>query len=179
MFTCLLGERNSGKSVFAEEKIKNEDEQALYIATLPELEMYREMIGRHQKRRPSSWKCIELFKMSMDEILAYPYQNYRNIILDNLSYYLLFQLYYNKDGFWQKCDERVFSLIDRLASDSGTMVYVIDTPIGQELSGEEGRAVCRIFTDILDKSVSIQRFFYKDKVIGMTAEEGKAYLLCT
>jgi len=181
MLRCTLGERKSGKSVFIEEQVKRIDKEALYIATLPDLNRYKETIRAHQRRRPSSWECIELFKMPIEEMLAYPYENYQNVILDNLSYYILFQLYFNADGFLRRCDEKIFSLIDRAAGHDRTMFYMIDTPIHRDVLEEDDETgiVRRLFTRILDKAMIIERFYKEDTVRQMSPEEGKKYLFHT
>ena len=181
MFWCILGERKSGKSVFVENRVKKTDNKALYIATLPELKMYKEIINAHQKRRPSSWECVELLEMSAEEILTYPYQKYQNVILDNLSYYALFQLCYNKEEFIKKCDERVLALIDRIAADSATTLYFIDTPINQDMFEHEDKngVIRQLFARILDKAGVIERFYSGGTVCRPTVEEGKKYLFRT
>lgn len=179
MFWCVLGERKSGKSVYVENRVKKTDSRALYIATLPELQMYREIIKAHQRRRPASWDCMELLEMSAEEILAYPYQRFQNVILDNLSYYTLFQLCYNREGFLKKYDERFLSLVDRMAEDSGTIIYFIDTPLNQDMFAyeDENGVVRQLFARILDRAAVIERFYSADRVCRIPAEEGKKYLL--
>ena len=71
MFQCILGEREIGKSVFVENQIKSIDNHALYIATLPKLDMYQDVIQRHQQRRPSAWDCIELMIMLPEQIFTF------------------------------------------------------------------------------------------------------------
>lgn len=178
MFKCTLGERNSGKSIFIENQVKRIDPNALYVATLPELEMYQNIISRHQKRRPALWDCIELFKMRKEEILTYPFQKYRNVILDNLSYYILFQIYFNKDNFINKLDERSFSFINQIAMDSSTIFYFIDTPINQNKLKDkyEKNIVRHFFAQILDKAAVIDKFYNENMIYQITSEEAKNYL---
>ena len=161
MFWCILGERKSGKSVFVENRVKKTDNKALYIATLPELKMYKEIINAHQKRRPSSWECVELLEMSAEEILTYPYQKYQEFI--------------------KKCDERVLALIDRIAADSATTLYFIDTPINQDMFEHEDKngVIRQLFARILDKAGVIERFYSGGTVCRLTVEEGKKYLFRT
>lgn len=177
MFKCILGERKSGKSVYVEKYIKKMDKHALYVATLPRLTIYEKTIQSHKERRPSSWNCVELFDMSAEEILEYPYQNYQNVILDNLSYYVLFQLYYNKNEFIRKCDGRFVSLIDRIAAESRTTVHFIETPLHQDIFEIENGIADRIFSRILEKSVLIERFYDEEKICTLTIQEAKEYLL--
>lgn len=181
MIRCLLGERKSGKSVFIEKRVIKTDNKALYIATLPALKMYEEVISRHQERRPASWECIELFKMSADEMLAYPYHTFQNVILDNLTYYVLFQLYYRKDDFVRECDGRFFSLIDAIAADSYITCHLIDTPIEQSvLSKEDETGIIRsLFSHILDQAAVVERFYSEDMIFRMKMEEGKDYFFRT
>lgn len=181
MLRCILGERKSGKSVFAEEQIKKKEGSTLYVATLPNLSIYEEVIARHQKRRPGFWRCIELFNMSAREIAAFPYTDYRYVVIDNLSYYVLFQRYYNGDVFLQEWDERFLSLIHKLAADSNTMVYAVDAPVeGGILEHiDKEKIICRLFSKILDESQIIERFYYGGTVCRLTAEEGKDYLFRT
>lgn len=153
------------------------DKHALYVATLPRLTIYEKTIQSHKERRPSSWNCVELFDMSAEEILEYPYQNYQNVILDNLSYYVLFQLYYNKNEFIRKCDGRFVSLIDRIAAESRTTVHFIETPLHQDIFEIENGIADRIFSRILEKSVLIERFYDEETICTLTIQEAKEYLL--
>lgn len=181
MIKVTLGERKIGKSVFIEDQIKKTDKGALYIATLPDLNRYKETIKRHQERRPSSWQSIELFKMTVEEMLTYSYDSYRNVILDNLSYYLLFQLYFNANEFLRECDERFFSLIDAAAEDDNVTFYIIDTPIPQDVLEEDDETgiIRGLFTRILDKAMLIERFYNEDTIARLSLQEGKKYLLHT
>lgn len=177
MLRCVLGERKIGKSIYVENWVKNTDIKALYVATLPQLEIYEKTISEHQKRRPHSWECIELFRMTAEEILTYPYQDYRNIILDNLSYYVMFQVYSNKDELMRKCDERFILLIDRIAKEKETMVHFIDTPVHQDIFEVENGITRRLFSEILEKAVEIERFYGKDKISTLNIKEAKSYFL--
>ena len=179
MFECILGERKSGKSVYVENLVKMKDPNALYIATLPRIKMYQEVISTHQKRRPSTWKCVELIQMSTEDILIFPYLNYKNVILDNLSYYVFFMIYLKKAEFMRGCDQRIFSLIDRIAMDDDTTIYLVDTPIHQDMFEmvDDNGIIKRLFAEILDKAVVIERYYSSEMVFPMTVEEGKSYLL--
>lgn len=164
--------------MFIERQTEKTKGGVLYIATLPELKRYRETIRLHRERRPVSWECIELFKMSADEMLTYPYHDFRSVILDNLTYYLLFQLYFHKEAFLQTCDDRFLSLIAQLSGSCHTTVYFVDTPVAPEmLADEDERGTVRgLLNQILNQAVSIERFYSNDKICGMTLEEGKEYL---
>lgn len=172
-----MGERKTGKSIYVENQIKKMDDKALYIATLPPLEMYQKTITDHQKRRPSSWKCVELFRLTAEEILTYPYQNYQHIILDNLSYYVLFQMYENRDEFVRKCDENFSLLVDRIGKEKGTMVHFIDTPLHQDIFEIENGITRRLFSNILESAVTIERFYNKDEVCILNVKQAKRYFL--
>lgn len=179
MFRCILGERGSGKSVFVENMVKEMDSHALYIATLDKEERYWHIIDRHRKRRPDSWECIELFEMKADEILTYPYWNFRNVILDNLSYYVLLQIYTNKEAFIRECAGRGFSLVRQIAEDKNTMFYIVDTPLREQeefLEKDEKQLVRQLFWDILYRAEAIERFYAGEILDRMTAKEGKKYL---
>lgn len=176
MWKCLLGERNSGKSLYIENYVKETDAEALYIATLPELEIYKPAIIRHQKRRPLTWKCIELFKMNRAEILDFPYTGYRNIILDNLSYYILYQIYFHWEEFRAGCNEDIFLLIKKIASDAAAIVYFIDTPVDMDvLDSMEQRLVLLFFNAIFEKACSIEKFHNEKKVDTLSVDEAKKY----
>lgn len=179
MFKCILGERKSGKSIYVENLVKKQDPNALYIATLPRLKMYQEVISTHRKRRLSTWKCVELIQMSKEDILTFPYMDYRNVILDNLSYYVFFMMYLKKDEFLKECDKTIFSLIDRIAMDDTTIIYLVDTPIHQDMFEmvDDNGIIKRLFTRMLDKAIVIERYYNNKTVSTMTVEEGKNYLL--
>lgn len=178
MVTCILGERKSGKSIFAEEQVKKKDGNVLYVATLPNLKIYEDVIARHQERRPLCWDQIELFEMAADQIADFPYQDYSHVIVDNLSYYMLFQRFHNGDSFLQKCDGRFFALIDKMAENRDTAVYFIDTPMEKEMlkSIDEEGIIERLFIKILDKSQMTGHFYSSGKICPLSAEEGKDYL---
>lgn len=177
MWRCVLGERKTGKSIYVENQIKKTNTETLYIGTLPQLKIYEKTISDHQKRRPPSWECVELFRMTAEEILTYPYQIYQHIILDNLSYYMLFQLYSNKDEFVQKCDERFILLIDSLAKEKNTMVHFIDTPVHPDIFEDKTGIICKLFSLILEKAVTIERFYNMDKTRTLNINKAKSYFL--
>lgn len=181
MFKCILGERESGKSVFVEDQIKKRDKKVLYIATLPNLKIYTEIIQRHQKRRPFTWECVELFEMSTKEILTYPYLNYKNVILDNLSYFLLFQIHTNRNNFWQMYEQSIFSLLDKIAEDHYTTFHIVDTPISLDIYEHEdkNRIFQQIFSKILDRAKVIERFYNENRICQLTVVEAKNYLFYT
>lgn len=180
MWKCLLGERKSGKSVYIENYVKGINSETLYIATLPDLEMYRPAIIQHKKRRPPSWKCIELFNMDRKEILSFPYSNYRNIILDNLSYYILYQIYFHWEAFRAGCNEDVLSLIEKIATDVSATVYFIDTPINMDvLDSREQRFVLHFFNTIFEKADWIKKFVNKKNVCTLAVNEAKKYFFHT
>lgn len=54
MWNCILGERKTGKSVYIENRVKEIDTEALYIATLPNIKRYQSVIEQHKNRRPST-----------------------------------------------------------------------------------------------------------------------------
>ena len=180
MWKCLLGERKSGKSVYIENHIKETDQDALYIATLPELKLYRSAIMRHKQRRPLTWKCIELFKMDREEILDFPYSNYRNIILDNLSYYILYQIYFRWEVFCAKCNEDFLFLIEEFASYDSTTVYFIDTPVNMDvLDSREQSLVLHFFNTIFEKAGCIEKFENEKMVYTLALDEAKKYFFHT
>lgn len=176
MWNCVLGERKSGKSVYIEDQVKAADGEALYIATLPDLERYKSTIMQHKERRPVSWKCIELFKMSVEEILGYPYLDFRNILLDNLSYFILYNLYFNKERFLEKCDDRIFFLLETLAQTEDTVVHLIDTPVKMNvLYDDEKGCIVSLFNSIFDRTVKMEKFNNNREIRLLTIEEGKRY----
>ena len=115
--------------------------------------------------------------MSAEEILEYPYQDYQNVILDNLSYYVLFQMYYNKNEFIRKCDGRFVSLIDRIAAENKTTVHFIETSLHQDIFEIENGITDQLFSRILEKAVLIERFYDEEKICTLTIKEAKEYLL--
>ena len=153
MIQCILGEREIGKSIFVENQVKTIDKNALYIATLPEWDMYRDVIQRHRQRRPSTWDCIELMNMLPCQIITYPFLNYRNVVLDNLSYYVLYQVCANDNVFFRELYSDFLILFDQVAISKNTMVYLIDTPLIQWkfLDKDEKKMIYQIFFSILDR----------------------------
>lgn len=178
MLKCILGERKSGKSIFVEEQMKKESGNVLYVATLPDLTIYQETIVRHQERRPPFWDCIELFEMSAKQIKDFPYHNYRQVMIDNLSYYMLFQRVHNEAAFLREWDEGFFLLIDEMARNQSMTVYFVDTPFEKDILkriDKEG-IIKNLFIKILDSSQMIERFYHREKVYQITTKEGNDYL---
>ena len=177
MFWCVLGERGTGKSVFVENRIKEIDNHALYIATLPVWDMYQDVIQRHQQRRPSTWECIELIDMLPDQIFTYPFLNYRNVVLDNLSYFVLYQICTNRDVFLCEFYNRLLSLIGKIAVNKNTTVHLIDTPLRQQdlLEKNEREMIFFFFFAIFHKAEKIERYYKGDILHQITEEEGKNY----
>lgn len=181
MLKCILGERNSGKSIFVEEQLKKKNMSVLYVATLPDLTIYNDIIARHRQRRPSSWDCIELFEMTAPQIADFPYQDYGLVMIDNLSYYLLFQRIHNEDAFLRECDERFFLLIDKMAGDESMTACFVDTPFDKDILtkvDKEGM-IENLFIKILNQSQIVERFYCQGRVCQLSIKEGKDYLFHT
>lgn len=181
MLKCILGERNSGKSIFVEEQIKKKDMSVLYVATLPNLTIYNEIIAKHRQRRPPSWDCIELFEMTVPQIMDFPYQDYGQVMIDNLSYYLLFQRIHNENAFIQECDERFFLLIDKIAGNQSMAACFVDTPFNKDILEKVDKQgmIKSLFIKILDKSQIIERFYCQGRVCQLSVKEGMDYLFRT
>lgn len=176
MWNCILGERKTGKSVYIENRVKEIDTEALYIATLPNIKRYQSVIEQHKNRRPSTWKCMDLFRLSAEEIRDYPYLEYKNIILDNLSYFLLYQIYFRKERFLEQCNDNFFALIEMLAQTKTTTVYLIDTPVRMGLLEEDERIwITYIFDSILEGAVKLEKFHDDGTTSILTVQESKTY----
>lgn len=178
MIRCILGERNSGKSVYAENLVKDHGGNALYVATLPKIDIYKEKIRIHKERRPSDWDWIELFEMPSENIFVYPYHKYENILLDNLSFYVLYQISANPEELLAAFDEWFVPLLDQLEASGYSTLYIIDTPVrpGCFRNEWESEIFQQFFFQILRKADSIERFHKGCPADSLSREEAVNYL---
>ena len=111
------------------------------------------------------------------QIFTYPFLNYRNVILDNLSYYVLYHICMNRNVFFHEFYNGFLSLIDHIAVSKSTTVYLIDTPLSQWgfLEKDEKELIYQIFFSILHKAEKIQRYYKGDIVCQITEEKGIDY----
>ncbi len=164
MWKCILGKRKIGKSIYVEKIIKKREGTVLYITTLPELKKYENTIQTHKMRRPDSWAVIDLFKMSIEDILSFPYHNYANIMLDNFSYYLLYNLYFNEWGYISLIETDICRIIDNISIDAKMMVYFVDTPIDLKMLDKYGQQVVFCLYNHIFKCSSTIEWFEREEV---------------
>lgn len=91
MLELFLGRAGSGKSERAEDLLRRAGGPTLYVATLPPIAAYEDVIRRHRLRRPASWDLLELVGEPREdwERLGRALVGVRNILVDGLSGYLL------------------------------------------------------------------------------------------
>lgn len=82
MLILVTGGARSGKSTFAEEKIKGLGDKILYIATAIGFDdEMKERIRRHRLQRPKSWQTLEAFK-DFDQVLPSRIKECDAVLLD-------------------------------------------------------------------------------------------------
>jgi len=65
--TFVIGGARSGKSTFAELKVKEYSEQVLYLATAVVTDQaMADRVKKHQEQRPKSWSTMELYSNFAD-----------------------------------------------------------------------------------------------------------------
>jgi len=85
MLILVTGGARSGKSTFAEEKIKGFGDKILYIATATGFDdEMRERIKRHRSQRPESWETLEAFR-DFDKMLPEIVKKYDAVLLDCIT----------------------------------------------------------------------------------------------
>lgn len=90
MVHLVLGATRSGKSLYAERELASRPGRSLYVATLPPIALYMDIIECHRRRRPSGWSLVELIgepREDHDLLLSHS-AGCDNAVLDGLSFYI-------------------------------------------------------------------------------------------
>lgn len=133
MLQYITGFAKSGKSDYSEQLVARLTGSTVYIGTLPKDPYYETTIQLHKKRRPDTWKLIELigdpesdFKMLQDKL-----SHFQNILFDGLSFYLFRLLTIFDEDLSATC-ELAESLID-WAVQSTSNIIIVDSPVPSSL----------------------------------------------
>lgn len=94
--TLVTGGARSGKSTFAEKRVKEIDGKTLYIATAIGFdEEMKDRIKKHQSMRPKNWDTYEGYQ-NLEQVIANKGSEYECILLDCVTLWVSNQIF---DGF--------------------------------------------------------------------------------
>lgn len=90
MIAYFCGRPRCGKSLLAEEELREVRAPVLYIGTLPNTVAYREVIRVHRQRRPDHWDLYECCGDPVEDLtcLYEALERYGGILLDGAAFYL-------------------------------------------------------------------------------------------
>jgi adenosylcobinamide kinase/adenosylcobinamide-phosphate guanylyltransferase len=140
MLILVTGGARSGKSSFAEEKIKDLGEKILYIATAIGFdEEMRERIKRHRLQRPESWETLEAFR-DFGQLLPPIINKYDAVLLDCVTV-MVSNIMLQKAMDWEKmstddireAENEVYREIGKLlsiVSESGIPFIMVTNELG-------------------------------------------------
>jgi adenosyl cobinamide kinase/adenosyl cobinamide phosphate guanylyltransferase len=154
----ITGPNGSGKSDVAEKITATIGGSVVYIATLPNLLIYRERIKRHQKRRPPLWQTMELIgHLSYDIALLNGVSN-RNILFDGLSAYISRIVPRNATNQQIRClSQNVFTFLTSIRVSNNN--FVIVTNNGKEASCYYRDILSELISNISSCADCIIEFF--------------------
>jgi adenosyl cobinamide kinase/adenosyl cobinamide phosphate guanylyltransferase len=162
MLTFILGVSKSGKSVYAETLVQDEPGSTLYIATLPNILIYEEIITAHEKRRPADWDLLELTGDPSDDLndLRKIIEEYDNILLDGIALYLIrvIELQNESLSFYK---EKLKNIVDVLAQKSGSVI-IVDHIVPGNASKEQQTAVRHVHK-IISVKADVITYFHEGK----------------
>jgi adenosyl cobinamide kinase/adenosyl cobinamide phosphate guanylyltransferase len=143
----VIGLAKSGKSEYAERLMNSFRGPTVYIGTLPTAPYYTGIIRDHQERRPPDWQLIELIGDPTTDlrVLSDTLQNFHNVLLDGLLFYLL-RLITIFDEDLIAIGQEALSLISQVAA-RGEIV-IVDPPVPKVLTAYE-RKLLRIAQRLL------------------------------
>jgi adenosyl cobinamide kinase/adenosyl cobinamide phosphate guanylyltransferase len=151
MIVYFCGQKNSGKSLCAEEYLKRRVSNVLYIGTLPLFHYYLETIENHRARRPADWdlyECCGDIEYDVNTICSALTERC-GLLIDGLSYYVIRNLEY--DAIDTKAVRQIAHLLKYIEAKNVLCVFV-DTPLHPEYSAVEVRAVGLIHKKIIRMS---------------------------
>jgi len=140
MLILVTGGARSGKSTFAEEKIKGFGEKILYIATAIGFDdEMKERIRKHRLQRPESWDTLEAFR-DFDKELPGVIKKYDAVLLDCVTV-MVSNIMLQKAMDWEnistddirEAEEEVDREIERLLSivnESGVPSIMVTNELG-------------------------------------------------
>lgn len=172
MITYVMGYKNSGKSKYAEDRLRLLCRKTLYIGTLPDNVYHADTIRRHKVRRPADWELIELEGDPHDDIacIQREYLRYDCVLLDGLAFYIARQLMFFPDELLS-CKRELFRLLNTLAA-SDRHIMLVDTPVTDTMRGMSGEVVSAVHRMIINRS---EQIIYVENTIPreITAKEAR------
>lgn len=141
--TLVTGGARSGKSSFAEEKVKEFGKTVLYIATsIPFDDEMRERIKRHRERRPLDWLTVEAYK-DFDTALSKKLAGVDSVLFDCITV-MVTNIMLEMEADWEvigvervnEIEEAVDSEIDKLINlikESDAAFVVVSNELGSGL----------------------------------------------
>lgn len=124
LLTLVTGIRSSGKSEYAEGLLARFS-TVVYVATLPPLRIHNDTIRRHAKRRPASWRVVEVSGSVASDFLQIRAGNERAVLFEGFPVYLSRALCSARNT-QAACVTagRIFDELCRVA-DAGSLVVVV------------------------------------------------------
>src|SRR5574344_88585 len=169
--TFILGGTRSGKSEFAENLVKNENNKTAYIATcICNDEEMQKRIDLHKKRRPKTWSTIEEPENISNIVPKLNNDNYKTVLIDCLTIYISNLMFNNYSEIEiLKNIENMISSINK--SDTKTIIVSNEVGLGIVPESQLGRK----FRDIAGKANQIVAKNAKN-VYFVVSEIGRAHV---
>ncbi len=155
----VTGGARSGKSSYAEELCRAQNNSTAYIATsVPFDEDFKERVKKHQQRRPSEWKTYEIYEdvYKEIEIIAKVHQT---VLLDCVTL-MVNNLMFKENIDYDTCSQEVIDAIESkikqqvaslLEAIEGTSLYFVAVTNEIGLSPVADNRLTRIYTDIIGR----------------------------
>lgn len=151
----ILGGTRSGKSRFAEEKVmeisSSEGASVCYMATArAEDEEMVDRIRKHQARRPSGWRTLEV-PLELSEALKDLAEGEKVVLIDCLTLWLSNVMFSRQDEQWLKImEEEIFRKVEDLINtvkEKNISVIAVSSETGMGIVPSSDMA--RLYRDLL------------------------------
>ncbi len=174
MITYVMGYKDSGKSKYAEDRLRLLCRKTLYIGTLPDNVYYADTIRRHKVRRPADWGLMELEGDPHNDMacIRREYLKYDCVLLDGLAFYIARQLMLFPDELLS-CKRELFGLLNTLSA-TDKHIMLVDTPVPDTMRGISGKVVSLVHRMIINKS---EQIIYVENTIPREITAREALLL--
>ena len=155
----VTGGARSGKSNFAEELCKKQNNKTAYIATSVAFdEGMKDRINKHKSHRPSEWTTYESYK-NLDKVILEIYKEHQTIILDCATL-MVNNLMFDREIDYDSISHNEIDSLEADIKDEFTKliseikktslyVVVVTNEIG--LAPVAGNRLTRIYTDIIGR----------------------------
>ncbi len=111
--TFVIGGARSGKSTFAEKKVKEYSDKVLYLATSVITDQaMADRVKKHQEQRPKVWHTLEMYSNFMDLPRHDEFNNCEAIILDCITTLIGNYMFDSKIDF-DSCNVEVVNQLER------------------------------------------------------------------